>query len=226
MDIYLTPAGGSTIRFPMLPEQIEMAADAKYMQYSLISLGDVKIPRGKGIKEIQWSGIFPGATRIGSQLIRQYTNPDDLIQALEKARDEGTSCTLLVPGTVINYKVYISRFKGKYSGGSGDFFYEIKFIVATEIKIYTTEELKIKTPSKREPAQVKTAAAVENKSNDTAKTMTYTAKLGDSMWGLAQKYLGNGGRFQEIANLNPGITKKYRNPYMVMPGDVLTIPLR
>lgn len=42
MDIYLTPSGGSRIQFPMLPEAITMGADAKFMTYSIISLGDVK----------------------------------------------------------------------------------------------------------------------------------------------------------------------------------------
>ena len=45
MDIYLTPSGGSRIQFPMLPEAITMGADAKFMTYSIISLGDVKLPR-------------------------------------------------------------------------------------------------------------------------------------------------------------------------------------
>lgn len=60
MDIYLTPSGGSRIQFPMLPEAITMGADAKFMTYSIISLGDVKLPRGQGTKEISWSGMFQG----------------------------------------------------------------------------------------------------------------------------------------------------------------------
>lgn len=44
MDIYLTPSGGSRIQFPMLPEAITMGADAKFMTYSIISLGDVNSP--------------------------------------------------------------------------------------------------------------------------------------------------------------------------------------
>lgn len=39
MDIYLTPSGGSKIQFPMLPEAITLGADAKFMTYSIISLG-------------------------------------------------------------------------------------------------------------------------------------------------------------------------------------------
>ena len=62
MDIYLTPSGGSKIQFPMLPEAITLGADAKFMTYSIISLGDVKLPRGQGTKEISWSGMFSGSS--------------------------------------------------------------------------------------------------------------------------------------------------------------------
>lgn len=57
MDIYLTPEGKSRIRYPMLPEKITLGADAKFMTYSIISSGDIKIPRGKGIEEISYSGF-------------------------------------------------------------------------------------------------------------------------------------------------------------------------
>ena len=171
MDIYLTPSGGSRIQFPMLPETITMGADAKFMTYSIISLGDVKLPRGQGTKEISWSGMFPGAVRKKNRLVRKYTKPDTLIKNLEKYRDKGTKCTLLCTGTCINYSVYVSSFKGKYKGGSGDFFYDIKLIIAREIKIYTTNELKIKTPTRPSPKkkQPKTGK----------KTTTYTVKSGE-----------------------------------------------
>ena len=111
MDIYLTPSGGSKIQFPMLPEAITLGADAKFMTYSIISLGDVKLPRGQGTKEISWSGMFPGAVRKKNSLVRKYTKPDTLIKKMEEYRDKGTKCTLLCTDTCINYSVYISSFK-------------------------------------------------------------------------------------------------------------------
>ena len=60
MDIYLTPSGGSRIQFPMLPETITMGADAKFMTYSIISLGDVKLPRGREQKRFRGPGCFQG----------------------------------------------------------------------------------------------------------------------------------------------------------------------
>ena len=64
MNASIRPSGGAVTQFPMMPEKITLGADAKFMTYSIISLGDVKIPRGQGIKEISWSGIFPDIEKL------------------------------------------------------------------------------------------------------------------------------------------------------------------
>lgn len=216
MDIYLTPDGGSQMRFPMMPEKLTIGADAKFMSYSIISLGDVKLPRGKGIEEVSWSGTFPGEARKGAPFIKAFTKPDSMIKDLRSYRDKGTKCTLLVTGTCINLSVYISKFTGKYVG-NGDFQYEIEFIVAQEIKIYTTSELKISTPQAPRPAPKKETKKTATES----KTRTYTVKSGDCLWRIAQKFLGSGSRYTEIYNLN---RDKISNPNLIYPGQVLRIP--
>ncbi|MCD8011654.1 MAG: LysM peptidoglycan-binding domain-containing protein [Lachnospiraceae bacterium] len=220
MDIYLTPSGGSRIQFPMLPETLTMGAEAKFMSYSIISLGDVKLPRGKGIKEISWSGKFPGEARKNDSFVRAFTKPDTLIKAMEKYRDKGTQCTLLVTDTCINYTVYVSSFKGKYTGGHGDFDYDVKFIIATEIKIYTVGELKNSSSNKRSSSKSKKS----KKSTKTGTTTrTYTVKSGDCLWRIAQSLLGKGSRYTEIYNLNKD---KIKNVNLIYPGQVLTIPAK
>ena len=119
-------------------------------------------------------------------------------------------------GTCINLTVYISKFTGKYVG-AGDFQYEIEFIVAQEIKIYTTSELKISTPQAPRPAPKKETKKTATES----KTRTYTVKSGDCLWRIAQKFLGSGSRYTEIYNLN---RDKISNPNLIYPGQVLRIP--
>lgn len=230
MNISLTPEGGSRLQFPMMPEKITLSADAKFMTYSIITLGDVKIPRGQGIKEISWSGIFPGPSRKSLSMVSAWMDPNTIIKQIEQYRDKGTVCNLIVTGTVINYSVYVSSFKGKYSGGSGDFYYDIKFITARDIKIYTTDELKMGGPAKS-----KRPASKKNKNNTASggKTSTYTVKSGDTLYRIAQRKLGKASRYQEIYRLNKNkiesVAKKYGrkssdNGWWIYPGTKLTIP--
>jgi hypothetical protein len=48
---------------------------------------------------------------------------------------------------------------------------------------------------------------------------TYTVVAGDTLWGIATKYYGDGARYPEIAAAN-GVA----NPNLIFPGQVFTIP--
>ncbi|WP_018599774.1 LysM peptidoglycan-binding domain-containing protein [Mycobacterium sp. 155] len=48
---------------------------------------------------------------------------------------------------------------------------------------------------------------------------TYTVESGDTLWAIAERFYGDGNRYQEIANAS-GIA----NPDLINPGQVLTIP--
>ncbi len=57
-------------------------------------------------------------------------------------------------------------------------------------------------------------------SNDApAPKQTYTVVSGDTLWAIAEKFLGDGNRYPEIAKLN-----NIPNPDLINVGQVLTIP--
>jgi LysM repeat protein len=58
-----------------------------------------------------------------------------------------------------------------------------------------------------------------NVDNTTIVERTYTVQRGDSLWLIAQKELGNGNRWKEIANLN-----NLNNPSLILPGQKLKLP--
>jgi nucleoid-associated protein YgaU len=48
---------------------------------------------------------------------------------------------------------------------------------------------------------------------------TYTVESGDTLWAISERFYGDGGRYQQIADAS-GIS----NPDLIQPGQVLTIP--
>ncbi|MFD7847490.1 LysM peptidoglycan-binding domain-containing protein [Nocardia sp. NPDC059764] len=70
-----------------------------------------------------------------------------------------------------------------------------------------------------EPVQAQAqAAAVEDVPPPPA-AQTYTVEPGDTLWAIAERFYGDGNRYQEIANAS-GVD----NPDLIQPGQVLTIP--
>ena len=61
----------------------------------------------------------------------------------------------------------------------------------------------------------------QEKSSTSSKHNTYTVQRGDNLWGIAEKQLGSGSRWQEIYNLNKDIIA---NPDVIQPGWNLKIP--
>ena len=50
---------------------------------------------------------------------------------------------------------------------------------------------------------------------------TYTIKSGDTLWGIATRYYGNGAQYSKIYNANRNVIK---NPNLIYPGQVIVIP--
>ena len=75
-------------------------------------------------------------------------------------------------------------------------------------------------------ANSKPKAAVQvkretSKSPAPAANKTYTVKKGDCLWNIAKKFYGNGAKYTKIYNANKS---KIKNPNLIYPGQVLTIP--
>lgn len=51
---------------------------------------------------------------------------------------------------------------------------------------------------------------------------TYTVVKGDSLWKIAKEHYGNGARYPEIIQANPGKLKDENS--VIHPGDVLVVP--
>ncbi|MDU3351963.1 MAG: LysM peptidoglycan-binding domain-containing protein, partial [Clostridium sp.] len=57
--------------------------------------------------------------------------------------------------------------------------------------------------------------------NPKATNRTYTVVIGDTLWGIATRYYGNGAQYPKIYNANRNIIS---NPNLIYPGQRLVIP--
>jgi nucleoid-associated protein YgaU len=218
LDIYITEKkSGFRVALSMLPEATKRKGSTKFRSYDIINLGKVKLPNGTELMEFSWKGTFPGKKRLGFSYIKNqhWKEPKELENIFDKWRKEGTELILMVTETFINHNVYIAEFSATNSRGAGDVDYEVNFVESKPLQVYTTSELNIKPASKNNEA-----SSSSRPGGSGAKT--YTVKKGDTLWGIAKQYLGNGSRYPEIYNLNRNIIGN--NPNLIKPGQVLTLP--
>lgn len=221
MEIYITQLdNGTTISLSMLPEQIEMEAETRFASYDIMSLGEIRLPVGEKLKSFSWQGILPGEARKDHPFLQYgWRSPKQIQEILSLWRTTGAKLRLLITETPINEDVYLAGYQMTYSGGYGDYHYQISFVAAKELGI--------------KPARLGSGNAAYNsrtRANQVNQQQSagYTVKQGDSLWSVAQKMLGQGGRYDEIYQLNKSLMDarngKGADKYQIYPGQVLKMP--
>ena len=239
MEIYLAPLAHPDWRFqfPSMPDgDIDIRHATLYQEYSIIGMGRLSFPSGMDKEPIKWSGMFWGSSRRRiSALNRRWQDPMTCINTLNNWQKNKTPLNLIISGGGVNRDVTIQEFDYKPTGGHGDFSYHITLYPYTELKIYTTAELGIKSSTKKQTAKKKKTN--RNNAKKTAafkkKTKKYTIKYGDTLWGISRKYYGSGTKWTKIYNKNKSAIEKaakkhgFRNSNggnRIWPGTTLTIP--
>lgn len=218
IDIYVREKIGTReIRIPILPEEIPFPnGDTTGISYEIMGLGEVVVPSGTELNSYSWKSEFPGKYRKNDSMIRgSWKEPKNYDSILRDWMQNGTELNLLVTGYPINADVYLKEYRSTASGAFGDIRYEIGFVEARHVVVTST---KVENTETTRPATT---------------SSTYTIKSGDTLWGIARKFYGDGTKWKTIYDANKDIiestAKKYGrkssdNGHWIYPGVTLTIP--
>ena len=93
-----------------------------------------------------------------------------------------------------------------------------------QFRDFGTKTCTIKFPKTQKPVAVQPAPARPATTSPAPKQQnkTYTVVRGDCLWNIAKKFYGNGSQYTKIYNAN---RDKIKNPNLIYPGQVLTIPV-
>ena len=182
--------------------------------------------RGNRVETIQLDQIgevnLPGATMMGSCTLevilpaRLYSfcnpgtvpNPYIYLEQLERWSDAGTPVRFLVSGTPTNALVLIETTPYGERDGTNDLY------VTLNLRQYRKPQVPVLSTSGG-------GETGRDSSTGAARQRTYTVASGDTLWGIAKKFYGDGSQYARIAAANSAAVK---NPNLIYPGQVLTIP--
>lgn len=208
---------GKKYKLPANPEEIKRSRKLNVEKYQVLGEGQVSIPTHCELEEISFEAEFPsqgyhyveaGAKADADHYEKMFRKAQRNMQPVRFIASNGISDD-------ISMMVLVEKAEAvEKAGEEGD-----KYIALTL--------LEYKSPGKRYVAVQTPAAVVRQEENAeeaqnpaVTENKTHTVQPGDTLWGLAKKYYGNGALYPKIASANPGI----KNPNLIYDGQVLSIP--
>lgn len=227
MDIYLREKNGAKTRFtfPSLPENIQVGRSTNYQSFKTLSPGSLKIPRGMSPSEVSWKGNFFGYGKRNEPIVQHWTAPEDCIDQLSKWQEQGIILNLIITDTKINMDVTIGTFDYAPFGAFGSYEYSISLSQYRQMVVYTAEEKQLEAFKDVKETRPSASSPVNNR--------THTVVYGDTLWGLAIQYYGNGLEWQKLYNANRDVMDQEaqkrgypncNNGNYIWVGTVLVIP--
>lgn len=205
---FLDPATGTELILPVTPPSYEWNHANQVESIQLDQIGEITLPGGKLMGSCTLEALLPA--RIYSFCNPgTNSNPYIYLERLERWSDKGTPVRWIVSGTPTNALVLIESVIYGEKDGTNDLYASIT------IRQYTTPEtpvLAVYGGGAQTSRDVSTGAAQRR---------TYTIQKGDTLWGICRKFYGSGSLAHRLAAANSGIVK---NPNLIYPGQVLTIP--
>lgn len=213
---------------PETPSKLTVKIKGKNKTLELLNEGEINFLRTPGLTEITLPLTFP--------MLTASRRPEYYLNLLEKAKIGRSTTQFIMTRTTpdgrllfdTNIKVSVEDYTITESATNGlDVSVEVNL---KQYRDYGTKTIKVETEAKKKTAAVtqqtqtakKTATVTKERAATTApKVKTHTVKKGDTLWGIAKKYYGNGAKYTQIYNANKG---KIKNPNLIYPGQVFTIP--
>ncbi|MBQ6091361.1 MAG: LysM peptidoglycan-binding domain-containing protein [Lachnospiraceae bacterium] len=230
MNIRLIPVGsGSKFTFPALPEKLKGSYAAKYQSFDIISKGTVKVPKGVNVTTFSWEGEFFGVSKRNEPIVKKnaWQEPTECVKILTDFMEKETVLNLIVTETWINADVTISSFQAFPYGAYGNIKYSIEFTIKRDLKIYTTNEIKISSFVKKTKPRNDSASAPANSGKG-----SYTVVSGDTLWAIAAKHCGGGSNWTKLYDANASTIEAAAKAHgksssdhghWIWPGEVFTL---
>ena len=221
-DFYL-----DKILLPVAPSKLQVKIKNANKTINLINDGEINIIKKPGLSEVSFDSLIPHVKYPFAVYKNGYRDAKYFLGEIEKLKVNMQPFQFIVSrrkpnGTVLfdtNMKVTLEEYTIKEDAGEG--FDVIVTIKLKQYREYSTKTMKI-TIKQYKPIAVEVPARPATTAPKPATTSrTYTVKRGDCLWNIAKKYYGKGNQYTKIYNAN---RDKIKNPNLIYPGQVLTIP--
>jgi nucleoid-associated protein YgaU len=204
--------GAEKLRFPVLPERVNVRKGITNQSVTIQGLGEVVIMQDAAATVITFSCFFPVVSFPGVQF-DNLVPPLDIVDQIERWGKGDSPVQFIVTCTNLNQYFTIESFNYHEQGGDVDTLHYS--ITLKECKQVYVRQVNIENDIAIIPSLA--PKRVDNR----AQPLTHIVVRGDNLTAIARRHLGNGARWQEIFELNRDIVS---NANLIFPGQVLRLP--
>ena len=203
---------------PQTPDKLTLKINGKNKTVSLLSGNDINILKAPGLTDISVTLVFP--------MFTAQKAPDYYLSLMESFISERKPT---------RFKIIRESPDGKHLLFNTDFKVSVEdYKISEEAKKGFDLSVDVSIKQYRDYGTTKIAVGTDNTATITKERekdnapgnggrsdMTYTVQKGDTLWGIARRFYGDGSKCYVIYNANTGVIK---NPNLIYAGTVITIP--
>lgn len=211
---------------PIAPSSLQLKIENKNKTLTLINEGEVNVLKNAGLTDISFDLLLPNVKYPFAKYKNGFKKAKHFLDKLETMKTNKKPFQFIVTrelpnGKMLfdtNMKVSLESYEIKEDADQG-----LDVVVSVKLKQYRdygTKTCKI-TFAKTKPKVSVKKKRPSTTSPAPSTNKTYTVKSGDCLWNIAKKFYGDGSKYTVIYNTNKS---KIKNPNLIYPGQVFTIP--
>lgn len=216
---------GKTL-LPVAPQKLQLKIKGANKTYTLINEGEINVLKTPGLTDIEFDALLPNVKYPFAIYKSGFKRAKTFLEVLKKYKQDKETFQFIVTRTLpngkmlfdTNMKVSLESYTIKEDAKN----YGMDVMVTIKLKQYrdyATKTCNIQFASSKPRVVVQPTRPPENPPKPA--NQTYTVVKGDCLWNIAKKFYGNGSKYTVIYNANKD---KIKNPNLIYPGQVLTIP--
>lgn len=211
-----------SVLLPIAPEKFTLKVNNANKTITLINEGEVNLLKQAKLTELEFDALIPAVQYSFANYDGGFKSPTYFTNHFEKLKTEKKPFQFIITrkmpdGKLLfdtNMTVSLESYTIKEDVKQG-----FDLLVSFKLKQYRTFGTKVLKVS-NDMVSVSTARPTTN-SPEPKKETTYTVQKGDTLWGIAKKFYGNGSKYTKIYGANKD---KIKNPNLIYPKQVLVIP--
>lgn len=213
---------GKQYPFPVNPEELTIGQKQAVEEYEIIKLGKIAVPGDMELTTYSFEAEFPSKPYSYVNTPKGFKPANFYVDMFNQCRKNKTQIRFVASNeysSISELVIIESMGVVEKAGEEGDYYISFSLI---QFVPYFMREVKVGVSTTDNNTALVEGSKPRSGNPPTPPNNSYVVMKGDTLWSIAKKYLGDGGKYMEVYQANKSIIGS--NPNLLKVGQKLTIP--